>query len=188
MRVSKPVELDRISQALARSGCPICAFLKNEQAALLRGRLAPDRVSSLCNFHAWALAAAIESDNAARIFLQVLRQVGNRESSSQCSFCARLLEQEVTQLKDLIAQMNRRLVANWMKEQGILCRLHAEHLRQLAPLKLHAMIDEIIERSRHELEAELENLLRRAAAGERAGGGVLGRAAEFLTSQRGVNH
>jgi hypothetical protein len=187
MRVGKPVELEGISQALSKGGCPICAFLKNEQSALLRGQLPPDQVASLCNFHAWALAAAIETENAARIFLHVLRR-NTDQKSEQCSFCSRLLQQEVAQLKDLIAQMSRTLVANWMKEQGTMCRLHAEHLKQLAPLRLHAMIDEIVERSDAELQGELESLLRRAAAGERTGGGVLGRAAEFLTSQRGVNH
>lgn len=50
------------------------------------------------------------------------------------------------------------------------------------------MIDEVIALTTRELESELENLLRRSATGEGAGGVVLGRAAEFLTSQRGVSH
>ncbi len=33
MRLAKPLELDRISQVLAKGTCPICAFLKNDQAA-----------------------------------------------------------------------------------------------------------------------------------------------------------
>lgn len=190
MRLSKPVELDRISQALAKGACPICVFLKNEQSALLRGDMPPEKVTSLCNFHAWALAAAVNVENAARIFLNVVRHpaADSPTAAPQCSFCAQLLQQEVVEIKELLTQLKGGLVLDWMKQQGTLCRLHADHVRQLAPLKLHSTIDEIVERSAKTLEAELEALLRRSATGERTGGGMLGRAAEFLTAQRGVNH
>lgn len=189
MRLSKPVELDRISQALAKGACPICVFLKNEQSALLKGDMPPDKVTALCNFHAWALAAAVNVENAAQIFLKVLRHRSDSSTAAgpQCSFCSQLLQQEVVEIKELLEQMKGGLVLDWMKQQGTLCWLHADHLRQLAPLKLHSTIEEIVERSSKALEAELEALLRRSAAGERTGGGMLGRAAEFLTAQRGVN-
>jgi hypothetical protein len=187
MRISKPVDIEDISQVLAKGGCAICAFLRNEQSALLRGGLRPDEITGICNFHAWALAAAVDIENTARTFLALLRR-GNERDTNSCTFCSRLLEHEVVQLKDLIAQMNRGLVAAWMRQQGTLCQMHADHLRQLAPLKLHKMIDEIVGRTAQELETQLEDVLRRCAGGKGSGGGVLGRAAEFLVSQRGINH
>jgi hypothetical protein len=187
MRINKPVELERITQVLAKGACPICAFLKNEQAALLRGKLKPAEVTDLCNFHAWALAAAMEGQNAAQMFLNVLRHRRSQPASSSgpCSFCSRLLQQEVVELRELIEQMNGGLVLEWMRQSGTLCQLHGNHLRQLAPLKLHPVIDEIMQRSSRSIEFELESVLRRSAAGK-SGGGVLGRAAELLVSQRGI--
>jgi hypothetical protein len=83
--------------------------------------------------------------------------------------------------------MSHGLVLDWMKQQGTIYQRHADHLRELAPLKLHPILDEVVERSSKTLLDELEALLRRNEVGERTGGGVLGRAAEFLTAQRGVN-
>ncbi|HTS57289.1 MAG TPA: hypothetical protein VMH03_07070 [Terriglobales bacterium] len=48
------------------------------------------------------------------------------------------------------------------------------------------MISEIVERTRSELKQELGAFLEQAVRGDHAGGGVLGRAAEFLVSQRGL--
>ena len=77
-------------------------------------------------------------------------------------------------------------VASWMKQQSNLCQSHAGHLRQLAPLRFHTTIDEV--RTSQDLQAQLEDVLRRPAIGKGSGGGVLGRAAEFLVAQRGINH
>ena len=189
MRLAKPLELHRISQVLAKGVCPICAFLKNDQAALLRGELRPDEVTALCNFHAWALAAAVDRNSVAQAFLNVLKHEPSkdRDSADQCWACSHLVQREVIHIKELIRQMNGGIVLDWMKQQGTFCRLHANHLRQLAPARLHSTIDEIVERSARALQTDLENLLRRTDSGMGTGGGVLGRAAEFLVSQRGVS-
>jgi hypothetical protein len=186
MRLSKPVDLHRISQALGKGSCPICAFLRNEQSALLKGGLPPGEVTDLCNFHAWALAAAVDSRNAAEVLLNVLGQPV-RQAEHSCSFCSRLKEEEIIQLKDLVTQMSRGLITEWMRQQGTLCRSHAEHLRQLAPVKLHEIIDDVIGRTIADVKSGLEHLLGADGKGDRAGSGVLGRAAEFLTSQRGIH-
>jgi PII-like signaling protein len=73
MRLSKPIEIEGVSQTLAKGNCPVCAFLKNSQSALLQGGLAPEEVSGICNFHAWALAAAVNVANAAKVFQNLLR-------------------------------------------------------------------------------------------------------------------
>ena len=186
MRLREPVDLRRISQALGKGSCPICAFLRNEQSALLKGGLPPGEVTDLCNFHAWALAAAVDSRNAAEVLLNVLRQTAHHGEHS-CSFCTRLQEHEIIQLKDLATQMSRGLITDWMRQQGTLCRSHGEHLRQLAPVKLHGIIDEVIGRTNATVKRGLEHLLGSDLRGDRAGSGVLGHAAEFLASQRGIH-
>ncbi len=186
MRLSKPVDLLRISQALGKGSCPICAFLRNQQSTLLKGGLSPGQVTDLCNFHAWALAAAVDSRNAAEVLLNVLGQSA-RHTEHSCSFCSRLREEEIIQLRDLVTQMGRGLITDWMKQQGTLCRSHGEHLRQLAPVKLHDIIDEVIGRTIADVKSGLEHLLGADGKDDRAGSGVLGRAAEFLASQRGIH-
>jgi hypothetical protein len=185
MRLSKPIEIEGVAQTLTKGNCPVCAFLRNSQSALLQGGLDPEEVSGICNFHAWALAAAVNVANAARVFQNLLRL--GCDGSPECSFCVRLREAEQTQLRELIGQMDRHLVLDWIKHHGALCRPHARRLRQVAPVRLHGAIDEVDRRSSSDLNSELESLIARSAMGEKAGAGVLGRVAEFLMSQRGIN-
>lgn len=184
MRLSKPIEIQGVSQALAKGSCPVCVFLRNTQSLLLQGGLAPEEVNGICNFHAWALAAAVNVANAARVFQNLLRL--GCDGSHECSFCVRLREAEQGQLKELIGQMDRHLVLDWIRHHGALCRPHARKMRQVAPVRLQGAIDEVDHRSSSDLNSELENLIARAAMGERTGAGVLGRVAEFLMSQRGI--
>jgi hypothetical protein len=107
MRLSKPVEIQGVSQTLAKGNCPVCAFLRNSQSALLQGGLRPEEVSGICNFHAWALAAAVNVTNAAKIFQNLLRL--GCDGSQECSFCVRLREAEQAQLRELVGQMDRHL-------------------------------------------------------------------------------
>lgn len=187
MRISNPIKINSVSQTLARGGCAVCAYLKNEQSILLKGGMQPGEFENLCNFHAWALAAAVDVHHAANVFLTVLKHRSEKGlgESDTCSICARLLRAEVSQLKELLATLKHGLVLKWMEQQGTLCAIHGNHLRQLAPAELHATINEIVSRTASDLEAELKTLLLRSAS--HIGGGALGRAAEFLTSQRGIN-
>lgn len=73
-----------------------------------------------------------------------------------------------------------------MKSQGSLCLSHSRKLQDHAPLKMRRVIDEIVERTRTELRQELGDFLEHAKQGDHTGGGILGRAAEFLVSQRGL--
>jgi len=185
MRLSKPIEIRDVSQTLAKGNCPVCAFLKNSQSALLQGGLPPEEVTGICNFHAWALAAAVNVTNAAKAFQNLLRLGCN--GSQPCSFCERLRDAEQAQLKELIGQMDRHLVLDWMKHHGVLCRPHAARIRQIAPVRLHCAFEELDSRTASELDSELQDLLARFATGKKSGAGVLGRVAEYLMSQRGIS-
>jgi hypothetical protein len=185
MRLSKPIEIEGVSQTWAKGNCPVCVFLKNSQSALLQGGLSPEEVSGVCNFHAWALAAAVNVSNAAKVFQNLLRL--GCDGSQECSFCLHLREAEKGQLKQLVEQLDRHLVLDWIMHHGVLCRPHSRRIRNVAPVSLHSAIDEIDRRTCSDLNSELENLIVRSADGERAGAGVLGGVAEFLMSQRGIN-
>ena len=176
MRLSKPIEIEGVSQTLAKGNCPVCAFLKNSQSALLQGGLAPEEVSGICNFHAWALAAAVNVVNAAKVFQNLLRL--GCDGCQECSFCLHLREAENAQLKELVRQLDRHLVLDWIMRHAVLCRPHSRRLRQVAPVRLHGAIDEIDCRTSSELKSELEELIARSADGKRVGAGVLGRVAD----------
>lgn len=184
MRLSKPIEIRGVSQTLAKGNCPVCAFLRNSQSALLQGALPPEEVNGICNFHGWALAAAVNVTNATKVLQHLLRL--GCDGSQPCSFCERLRDAEQAQLRELVGQMDRHLVLDWMKHHGILCRPHAAGIRQIAPVRLHGAFAEVDRRTASELDSELQDLLSRSATGERSGAGVLGRVAEFLMSQRGI--
>jgi hypothetical protein len=66
------------------------------------------------------------------------------------------------------------------------CLNHSFKLHDHAPLKMRRLIDEIVERTRGELKQELGDFLEHTKQGDHTGGGILGRAAEFLVSQRGL--
>ncbi|HXE89339.1 MAG TPA: hypothetical protein VNK82_00075 [Terriglobales bacterium] len=188
MRLAKPVDIRQITQALAKGGCPICVFLKNYQSASLQGA-APDVVAGVCNFHAWALAAAVKADHAASLFLNLLARLdedASGKAARECSFCAQIRQQETLRLKELAQQLRHPMVMRWMEKHGRLCRAHASKLLPQVPVRLQPAIRAIARRSAQELQEELQSFLTRVREGQPGGGGVLGRAAEFLVSQRGV--
>jgi hypothetical protein len=51
---------------------------------------------------------------------------------------------------------------------------------------IRKLVDQIVERNRVELDNELEAFPEQLQQGVHAGGGLLGRVAEFLVSQRGL--
>ena len=184
MRLSKPVEIHGVSQALAKGNCPVCAFLRNSQSTLLQGGLHPEEVNGICNFHAWALAAAVNVTNAAKIFQNLLRPAC--DGSQECSFCVRLREAEQPSLGNSWGRWIGSSCSTGLHTTVALCRPHARRMRQVAPVRLDGSIDEVESRILSDLNLELENLVTRSAMGEKAGAGVLGRMAEFLMSQRGI--
>ncbi|MGC1220660.1 MAG: hypothetical protein WA899_13305 [Candidatus Sulfotelmatobacter sp.] len=107
-------------------------------------------------------------------------------NSEECTLCHRVLEEEVTRLRDLAQKFQGTMFAQWMKGQGTLCLEHGRKVKEFVPLRLRTLIDEIVERNRAELQQELESFLEQLKHGIHEGGGLLGRAAEFLVGQRGL--
>ena len=186
MKAEASVPEMSVSQALVSGACPICGVLKEFQSALAVNV----RVHAglhLCNFHAWLLARLAPAKGAAAVYLKLLEDSPVlKVGASECDFCQRILEHEELKLRDFVKQMQRAMFAEWMKTQGSLCLNHSQKLHEQVPQKMKAQIEQITERTRAELKEELGAFLEHTKQGDHSGGGILGRAAEFLVSQRGL--
>jgi hypothetical protein len=182
-----------INRALVKGTCPVCGILKEFQWTLVETtRPQPDL--RLCNFHGWAMARSrgkpsrsTPGETVANVFLEMLKKpLAGKVGSDECSLCHRVLEEEVARLRELAQKLQATTFAQWMKTQGTLCLDHAEKVKEFGPLRLRTLVDEVVERNRGELEQELETFREQLRHGIHEGGGLLGRAAEFLVGQRGL--
>jgi hypothetical protein len=186
MRADAAMQELSVGQALVRGACPICGVLKEFQSALAE-KIQVHADLRLCNFHTWLLARSAPAKGAAAVYLKQLEDPSvAKNGTSDCDFCQQILEQEKLQLRNLVNQMQRAMFGQWMTSQGSLCLKHSHKLQNHAPLKMRALIVAIVERTRAELKEELGDFLEHTKQGDHSGGGILGRAAEFLVSQRGL--
>jgi hypothetical protein len=185
MRAHEIKEYDSVLQALSEPGCPICAFLKNAQAKLLQQENI-EEIFQLCNAHAWGVAAVRQTETAARIFLSLLEN-GRDGGSRECSICLLLEQEEILRTQELIANLQRRPVVEWMKKHGVLCLPHGSKLKVSAPISARALIELVLKRRTSELRTALTHLISDAAHGSPGNSGLLGKAAEYLVAQRGIS-
>ncbi len=169
-----------VSQALTKGTCPICAILKDFQWTLVE-TTRPQSDLRVCNFHGWALARSraklsrsTPGESVTTVFLEMLKPpLVGKVNSEECTLCHRVVEEETTRLRELAQKLQRTMFAQWMKSQGTLCLEHGRKVKEFVPLRLRTLVDEIVERN------QLKH-------GIHEGGGLLGRAAEFLVGQRGL--
>jgi hypothetical protein len=182
-----------LSLALAKGTCPICGILKDFQWTLAE-TVKPQINLRLCNFHGWSLARSrgklsrsTPGECVTIVFLEMLKEpLVGKVNSAECSLCRRVSEEEIKRLRELGQKLRASIFAQWMKSQGTLCIEHARKMKEFVPLRLRTLIDDIIARNRAELEQELAMFGEQLKHGIHEGGGLLGRAAEFLVGQRGL--
>ncbi len=134
-----------------------------------------------------SLERSTPGESVSSVFLEMLSgSPAGKVSSDDCALCHRVREEEVTRLRELAQQFQRPMFVQWIKTQGSLCLDHAGKLKEFVPLRLQTLIDEVVERNRAELREELEAFHDQLKHGVHAGGGLLGRVAEFLVGQRGL--
>jgi hypothetical protein len=183
MRAHKVVNYESILQVLGEAGCPFCRFMKNFQISLLQE---PEReIRHLCNFHTWGLAANQEATSAAKHFM-VLLQSQPGETSSVCTICNLLHEEEDFRVHEFISYTEHKLVAQWLRSSTALCAVHAVKLKHGASPAVVSAINAITERYRGQLVEELRRL-RDEYLPDADSWGILGHAAEFMVSQRGLH-
>ena len=173
-----------IMQVLQESGCPFCRFLKEYQTARLQNH-PKESIHRLCNFHTWGLAAVQDAPAAAQVFIKLVNEPVSL-SKAECDICREVLAEEDLRIHEFLSCLSRADVSHWLRSSAVLCIPHGEKLqRQVSPV-LASRVDAIIENYRLQLAQDLQQL-RDEPESERPGWGALGRAAEFLVSQRGLH-
>jgi hypothetical protein len=189
MRAQAAFERLPISSLAVKGSCPVCCAVKHFHESL-PGRLRTEAQPQLCNFHAWLLAKSAQAEVAASLFLNALSAKEGITTSallSACSGCAKIHEEEMERLREVTRELERNsLTGKWLKEHARFCLRHMLKLKKQVPASLRNTLDEMSARGVAELESELRAFLQQARLGDHSGGGVLGRAAEFLVGQRGI--
>ena len=174
-----------IQQVLHEPGCPFCRFLKEFQAGRLQNRSEVE-TRRLCSFHTWGLAAVQDAPAAAAAFIGILNESESNASGTQeCDVCKEVMAEEELRIRELATCLHKPDVADWLRTEATLCIPHATKLRHQLPPVLASRLDAMVKNYRKQLKEELDQL-RKEPSQDRSGWGALGRAAEFLVSQRGL--
>jgi hypothetical protein len=177
-----------ITTIVARTSCPICTALREFQNDVVKD-LAPEECRHFCNAHAWLVANSAPAESAATIFLKAIANPEWRPAApvpDQCDLCKKMNEEKELRLHEIAEQLRQPKLRSWLHDYGILCSRHGREVMAKVPEDLQRSIQELMERSSREMLETLEGLLQRVATGSHVGGGALGRAAEFLVAQRGI--
>jgi len=187
MRTQKQlVFYQSILEVLQESGCPFCRFLKDYQAARLQHHSEHD-IHHLCNFHTWGLAAVQNALTAAEVFIHLVDDLAKISSdAAACDICKEVSAEEDRRIREFVSCIHRTDVSDWLRTSAVFCIPHGRKLRRQVQPVVAARIDTIIENCRRQLTEELQSL-RDKPESDRPGWGSLGRAAEFLVSQRGLH-
>jgi len=185
MRTNKIMNYESILQVLGEAGCPFCRFMKNFQAALLQDP-AQKEIHHLCNFHTWGIAATQRALFAAQVFLNLMSKQSDDPPAFPCDICILLQMEEDRRIREFLGCAQHKLVAQWLRSQAALCMIHGTKLRQSASPVIASTIGAVMERYRSRLAEDLTRL-RDQYQPDSAEWGLLGHAAEFLASQRGLH-
>ena len=83
-------------------------------------------------------------------------------------------------------EMRRKIFLEWIERYGTVCRFHGKQLIAMLPEREAAVIASLIAHNEDELKESLRTFMAKIGPGKHAGGGILGRGAEFLVAQRGL--
>jgi hypothetical protein len=187
MRTQKQlVFYQSILEVLQEQECPFCRFLKEYQTARLQYHSEHD-IHRLCNFHTWGLAAGRNALTAAQVFIELVNEpAAVSDEDAACDICKEVLAEEGRRIREFVRCIHRTDVSDWLRTTAVFCIPHGIKLRRLVQPVAAARVDAIIDNCRRHLTQELQSLRDKPEA-ERPGWGSLGRAAEFLVSQRGLH-
>jgi len=89
-------------------------------------------------------------------------------------------------LDEIAQQLREPKLRSWLHDYGTLCSRHGREVMAKLPEPLRDSVQEIMARNGGEIVEVLGGFLERLKEGSHSGGGVLGRAAEYLVGQRGI--
>jgi len=177
-----------LSRIATRNTCPICTALREYQNVLLK-HLQPLDCQHFCNTHAWVVANSSPADSVSVIFLKAILDPSWHPASpvpDECDLCQRMHEEKESRLGEMAKQLSEPKVRSWLHDYGMLCSRHGREVMAKLPESLRGSVQDLILRNREEIVELLEGFLQRVELGSHTGGGILGRAAEFLVAQRGI--
>ncbi len=177
-----------ITSIASRSACPVCAALREFQNDLLK-HLKPEECQRFCNTHGWVVANSAPAESVAAIFLKAILDPAWRPASplpEECDLCNRMHKEKERRLVEIAQQLQQPRLRSWLHDNGMLCSRHGHEVMARLPEPLQKSIQELITRNSGDMVELLEDFLQRVKQGSHSGGGVLGRAAEFLVAQRGI--
>ncbi|MGB6877331.1 MAG: hypothetical protein WBD87_14995 [Candidatus Acidiferrales bacterium] len=177
-----------ITSIATRNACPICLALREFQTDLVK-HLKPEGCQRFCNIHGWVVANSAPAESVVTIFLRAIENPQWRPAapvSEQCDLCKKLHEEKERRLEEVAGQLHDPKLRSWLHDYGMLCSRHAHEVMTKLPESLQKSIQELITRNREEIMGILEDYLQRVKTGSHVGGGILGRAAEFLVAYRGI--
>jgi len=177
-----------ITSIATRNACPVCAALRDYQTGLLK-QLKPGECQRFCNTHGWMLANSAPAETVVAIFLRAVADPSWRAASAasgECDVCKKIQCEKERRLLEIAEQLHEPRLRSWLHDYGMLCARHGREVMTKLPESMQESIEELIERNSGEIAEILEDYLQRVQQGSHVGGGVLGRAAEFLVGQRGI--
>lgn len=177
-----------ISNIVAKGTCPICAALKEFQTYFAKN-LRASECAHFCNLHAWVIANSAPAESVVAMFLESMRNpfwAPSMPSPIDCDFCKRMEIEKHTRMMEIIEELDKPALRDWLHDHGMVCLRHGHELIQKMPESSRHMVEETMSRRARELEQELQEFSQHAKTGNHTGGGVLGRAAEYLVAQRGI--
>jgi hypothetical protein len=177
-----------ITNIATRTACALCAALKDFQNDLLK-HLTPGECRRFCNGHGWMMANSTPAVSAAMIFLAAIVDPDWGPAfpvTQECDICRRMHDEKERRLTEIAEQFRNPKEHSWFQDNGMLCLPHGRELIAKVPEAFRENVQEFLARNGGEIVVLLEDYLERVKGGARAGGGVLGKAAEFLIAQRGI--
>jgi hypothetical protein len=146
-----------------------------------------ERTDKPYNFHAWGLAAVQNALAAAQVFIKLVDEPAElSKADSGCGICREVLAEEDLRISELVSCLSRADVSDWLRTTAVLCIPHGLKLRRQVPPVLSCS-NRCHHRELSPAVAEELQHLRDEPEPDRTGWGALGRAAEFLVSQRGLH-
>lgn len=187
MSLEKQGQSRKASGGIQEEPCTICRALKQSQSDYV-DMLSRRMPRSLCNFHTWLVAKVAEAGVAAEVLLRMLERALKDDSTGvDCSLCAWIAQEEDRELGEFVQILDIPEHLLRFQKNGGLCIPHARKLFDRVPNDLRDEIILALQRQAVELRRELVTLSRNAKAGITTHAGLLGRAAEYLVANRGLD-
>jgi hypothetical protein len=179
-----------ITSIVARGSCPVCAALREFQNDLVKN-LKPDDCKQFCNTHAWVVANSGPAECVAAIFLKAITSPEWRPAAAvqdQCDVCKKMHEDKELRLNEIAEQLRDPKLRSWLHDYGMICSRHGRDLMAKLPKELQTSIQQLMAKNSVEMAEMLADFLQQVKEGSHTGGGILGRAAELLVAQRGIEN